>query len=300
LAAIFVTASWMKGAGDGYVLGEKCRARNRAKAGCIEDHVTPQSITRRTMRKRQVALVTGSGKRRVGSHVAEALAARGYALAIHYRSSAAEAAELVQSFQKRDVEAVALQADLADEAAVRRLVEQTLTHFGRLDVLVNCAAVWGRKPLEQITATDVRAQFETNTLGTFLCSQHAGLAMVQQPEGGCIVTLGDWAVVRPYAGFAAYFPSKGAIPTLTRTLAVELASRNPNVRVNCILPGPVMLPPDLPEHEKRQSIEATLVKREGTPQHVAQAVLFFIDNDFVTGVCLPVDGGRTVFSPDSV
>ncbi|MFO0866390.1 MAG: SDR family oxidoreductase [Gemmataceae bacterium] len=99
--------------------------------------------------------------------------------------------------------------------------------------------------------------------------------------------------------YAAYFPSKGAIPTLTRTLAVELGVRNPSIRVNCVLPGPVMLPPDLPEAERQAAIDATLVKREGTPQHIAQAVLFFIDNDFVTGVSLPVDGGRSIFSPDS-
>ena len=127
---------------------------------------------------------------------------------------------------------------------------------------------------------------------------NAGLAMVHQPEGGCIVTLGDWAEARPYLNYAAYFPSKGAVTALTRCLAVELASRNPRVRVNCILPGPVMLPPDLPEAERRQAVNATLVKREGSPRNVAQAVLFFVDNDFVTGACLPVDGGRTVYAPE--
>jgi pteridine reductase len=252
------------------------------------------------MARSKVALVTGSGKRRVGWHVAEALAARGYALAVHYRSSAVEAAESVDAFRARGVEAVALQADLADERSVRALIDQVQTRFGRLDVLVNCAAAWKSKKLEEVTAADVRHFFETNTLGTFLCVQQAGLAMVRQPEGGCIVTLGDWAVTRPYVNYAAYFPSKGAIPTLTRCLAVELGVRNPAVRVNCILPGPVLLPPDLPEAERRQAIDATLVKREGRPENIAQAVLFFLDNDFVTGACLPVDGGRTIFAPDSV
>jgi pteridine reductase len=252
------------------------------------------------MTQSKVALVTGSGKRRVGWHVAEALAARGYALVVHYRSSAAEAAESVAAFRARGVEALPLQADLTDEHSVRALIDQTLAHFGRLDVLVNAAAAWKQKQLEDVTAADVRLFFETNTLGTFLCSQQAGLAMVKQAEGGCIVTLGDWAIARPYVNYAAYFPSKGAIPTLTRCLAVELGSRNPAVRVNCILPGPVLLPPDLPEAERRQAIDATLVKREGRPENIAQAVLFFLDNDFVTGVCLPVDGGRTVFAPDSV
>jgi pteridine reductase len=252
------------------------------------------------MSQTKVALVTGSGKRRVGWHVANTLATRGYALVIHYRSSVQEGAEVVDYFRRQGVQAIGLQADLTDENAVRQLIEQALGHFGRLDVLVNCAAAWRSKRLEEVTAADVRHYFETNTLGTFLCSQQAGLAMVRQPEGGCIVTLGDWAVSRPYLNYAAYFPSKGAIPTLTRCLAVELGHRNPAVRVNCILPGPVFLPPDLPEEERRQAIEATLVKREGRPENIAQTVLFFLDNDFVTGACLPVDGGRTVFAADSV
>jgi pteridine reductase len=245
-----------------------------------------------------VALVTGSGKRRVGWHVAEALAARGYALAIHYRSSAAVAAESVAELHSRGTEAVGLQADLTDEQAVRSLIGQTVDRFGRLDVLVNCAATWSSKKLEDVTAVDVRRFFETNTLSTFLCTQQAGLVMVREANGGSIINLGDWAIERPYLNYAAYFPSKGAIPTLTRCLAVELGTRNPLVRVNCILPGPVLLPPDLPANERHQAIRATLVKHEGSPANIAQAVLFLIDNDFVTGVCLPVDGGRTVYAPE--
>jgi pteridine reductase len=247
-----------------------------------------------------VALVTGSGKRRIGWHVAQALADRGYALIVHYHTSAVEAAETVEALRARGVEAVAIQADLTDERSVQALIDQTLARFHRIDVLVNCAADWKSKRLEDVTAADVRHYFETNTLGTFLCCQRTGLMMARQPEGGCIVTLGDWAMARPYLNYAAYFPSKGAIPTLTRCLAVELGSRNPAVRVNCILPGPVMLPPDLPDAERRQAVDATLVKREGRPEDVARAVLYFVDNSFVTGVCLPVDGGRTIFAPDSV
>src|SRR6516162_10200599 len=101
---------------------------------------------------RRVALVTGSGKRRVGWHVADALAERGYALAIHYRSSEAEAAETVESFRHRGVEVAAFQADLGDERAVRTMVQEVMARFGRLDVLVNCAAVWKSKRLEDVTA----------------------------------------------------------------------------------------------------------------------------------------------------
>lgn len=243
-----------------------------------------------------VALITGSGRRRVGWYVADALARRGYALALHYRTSAAEAAETAAHFRGQGADADLFQADLTDEQAAHGLIEAARRRFGRLDVLVNCAAVWEPKRLEDVTADDVRRHLEVNTVGTFVCSQQAGLAMVAQPEGGCIVTLGDWAEVRPYRGYAAYFPSKGAIPALTRCLAVELGTRNPRVRVNCVLPGPVLVPATVPEEERREALEATLVKREGRPENVAQAVLFLIDDDFVTGACLAVDGGRSIYA----
>src|SRR5262249_46536383 len=149
-------------------------------------------------------------------------------------SSATEAQESASSFRKVGAEVLPLQADLTDEKAVAALVQQALEKLGRIDVVVNCAAIWERKPLESVTAADIRKHFDTNALGTFLISQRAGLAMVGQAEGGLIVTLGDWAVARPYKDYAAYFPSKGAVVALTRSLAVELGTRNPRVRVNCI------------------------------------------------------------------
>ncbi|HTQ40096.1 MAG TPA: SDR family oxidoreductase [Pirellulales bacterium] len=251
------------------------------------------------MASKKVALITGSGKRRLGWHVAEALAKRGYAIAVHYRSSASEAVETVEHLRGLNVEAEAFAADLTNEQAVRDLVQKALAKFGRIDVLVNTAATWKSKRLEDTTAAELRGFLETNTLGTFLCCQQVGLAMTKQPEGGSLITFGDWACIRPYLNYAAYFPSKGAIPALTRTFAVELGTRNPRVRVNCILPGPVMLPPDLSAAEREQAIQATLVKREGSPENIVLAVLHFIDNDFVTGACLPVDGGRSVFAVDS-
>ncbi|MFM2096736.1 MAG: hypothetical protein RIS70_3860 [Planctomycetota bacterium] len=252
------------------------------------------------MSNRPVAIITGSGKKRVGWHIAKALADRGFAIAIHYHRSATDAEQTAKDFQDRGVTTTTVQADLADELAVQSMVDKVMHRFGRIDVLVNSAAIWERKALEDVTAADVRAHFEVNALGTFLCAQRAGLAMVRQTQGGCIINIGDWAVERPYLHFAAYFPSKGAVVALTRSLAVELGHRNPRVRVNCILPGPVMLPEDFDPEERKRVIDATLVKREGSPQHVALAAIHLIDNDFVTGVCLPVDGGRTVFSPDSV
>jgi pteridine reductase len=246
----------------------------------------------------RVALVTGSGKKRVGAVVADALARRGFDIAVHYRTSEADAAETAAELRALGVAAETYRADLADEVEVKAMVRGVLDQFGRIDVLVNCAAVWEAKPLEDVTAADVRFHFDANALGTFLCSQHAGLAMVKQPEGGLIVTLGDWAEVRPYLNYSAYFPSKGAVTALTRSLAVELGTRNPNVRVNAILPGPVMLPPELTAQEKADAVRGTLVKREGSPRHVALAVLSFLDNDFLSGACLPVDGGRTVYAAE--
>jgi pteridine reductase len=246
----------------------------------------------------RVALVTGSGKRRVGSAVADALARRGYAVAVHFRTSETEAERTAADLRTHGVEVATFGADLADEAAVRRLVAEVLARFGRIDVLVNCAAVWQSKPLEEVTAADVRFHLDANALGTFLTGQHVGLQMVKQADGGVIVNVGDWAEVRPYLNYAAYFPSKGAVTAITKTLAVELGTRNPKVRVNQISPGPVMLPPDLPEAERREAIAATLVKREGSPANVAAAVLALVENDFITGAVLPVDGGRTVYAPD--
>jgi pteridine reductase len=261
-----------------------------------------------------VALVTGSGAKRVGNVVARTLAARGYRVALHANRSRDELLATVEelnaglaaapktltpilSQREREVgRAAAFTADLTDEAAARKLVDDAHAHFGRLDVLVNAAAIWRPVKLEQVTAADVRRNFEINTLATFVCAQQAGLKLAAQETGGAIINIADWAIARPYLNYAAYFPSKGAIPTLTRDLAVELAARNPRVRVNCILPGPVMLPPTLSTEERMASIAGTLVKREGTPQHIADAVVFLAENDFVTGVCLPVDGGRTIQS----
>ena len=221
--------------------------------------------------QRPVALVTGAGAKRVGRHVADKLASLGYRLALHAHRSIDEARAAAKVHTDRGVESIALAADLRDESAVKRLTADVLAHFGRVDALVNTAAIWERKPLEQVTADDVRRHFDTNALATFLMCRHVGLAMAAQADGGAIVNLGDWATARPYKDYAAYFPSKGAVEVMTRSLAVELAARNPKVRVNAVLPGPVMLPAELPEAERRQAINGTLVKREGTPEHVAAA-----------------------------
>jgi pteridine reductase len=105
------------------------------------------------------------------------------------------------------------------------------------------------------------------------------------------VNIGDWATERPYRDYSAYMVSKATIPTMTRMFAVELA---PRVRVNAVLPGPVLMPEAVSEAEWRRAVAGTLVGRAGRPENVAQAVAFLLENDFITGVCLPVDGGRTI------
>ena len=112
------------------------------------------------MSVRRVALVTGSGKRRVGSFVADALARRGYAIAVHYHTSEADARATAEALRQHGVEAEMFAADLRDEGAVKALIDNVLVRFGRLDVLVNCAAVWKRKPLEEVSAADVREREE--------------------------------------------------------------------------------------------------------------------------------------------
>jgi pteridine reductase len=237
-----------------------------------------------------VALVTG-GAVRVGSAIVRELARRGYSVAIHANTSLDRAQELVAELTQAGHTATAFGADLRDEDATRAMIDRVRRHFGRLDGLVNSAATWSATPLESVMADDVRRFFEINTLSTFICCQHAGLIMGEQESGGAIVNIGDWATERPYRDYSAYFISKGAVPALTRMFAVELA---PKVRVNAILPGPVLLPETLSEEDRRRAIAGTLLGRPGRPENIALAVAAFLENDFITGTCLPVDGGRTI------
>lgn len=237
-----------------------------------------------------VALVTG-GAIRVGAAIVRELAANRYRVAIHANTSLDRAQELVAELKRAGHDATAFGADLRDEEATRAMIDRVHRHLGRLDALVNSAATWSPTPLEMTAADDLRRFFEINTVATFICCQHAGEIMQQQESGGAIVNIGDWAIERPYRDYSAYFASKGSIPTLTRVFAIELA---PKVRVNSVLPGPVMLPESVSEVERQRAIAGTLLCRAGKPENVAQAVVALLQNDFITGVCLPVDGGRTL------
>lgn len=247
------------------------------------------------------AIVTGSGSARIGRVIARHLAGLGCNVALHANQhlDAAEqvAKELRATFQRQ---VIVTSGSLAEDDTPAKIVQQTRDTFGRIDILVNCAAIWSPKPLEQLGAEDLRDYFQINAIGSFRCAQLAGLVMVSQPSGGSIINIGDWATTRPYLDHAAYFPSKGAIEVMSRSLAVELAHRNPRIRVNCIQPGPVLLADDVTQPDRERIAHSTLLRRIGSPEHIAHAVQFLCENDFITGVCLPVDGGRSIYAPDGL
>jgi NAD(P)-dependent dehydrogenase (short-subunit alcohol dehydrogenase family) len=243
-----------------------------------------------------VAWVTGSGGARVGRAVATHLASHGYRIALHARFSVDEATAAAETFTKASLPCMVTNGDVSDWSAMSHAVDAIYNRWGRLDVVIHCAAIWDWKSLEETTANDVRRHLEINTLGSFSVAKSAGLKMVQQPSGGAIVLIGDWAVARPYPDFSAYFAGKGAIETIVRSMAVELATRNPAVRVNGILPGPVLLDATISAEAAEKIRQSSLLQKHGQPEHVATAARFLAEHEFITGVCLPVDGGRTIWA----
>ncbi|HLK12022.1 MAG TPA: SDR family oxidoreductase [Candidatus Binatia bacterium] len=236
------------------------------------------------------ALVTGAGKR-VGREIALELGRRGMHVVVHYRSSAADAAETVRALGGLGVEAVAMAADLGDAAAVAGLAAAAEARTGGIAVLVNCAANYLRIPFDDISDAVWNASLDTNLRAPFLLAWHLGRAM-RARGAGRIVNLADWAVDRPYAGFLPYFVSKAGIIGLTKALAKELA---PAVQVNAVAPGPVLLPEDVGDREREAIRRATPLGRIGRPEDVARCVRFLAEEaDYTTGAVYLVDGGRLV------
>ncbi len=239
----------------------------------------------------KVALVTGSAKR-IGRAVANALADRGVHQAVHYRTSKTEADEAVELFRVLGVEAESFQADLSQVKEVEALASEVLKRFGRLDILVNNASVFFPSPLGEVTDLQWDTLINTNLKGPFFLAQKVGLAM-KAAVGGTIINIGDWAAERPYAGYLPYCISKAGVVAMTKGLAKALA---PEVRVNCINPGPVMLPEDLSEAEKEEVMRKIPLQRTGSPADIANAVVFLCEGtDFMTGAVITVDGGRAVW-----
>jgi len=246
-----------------------------------------------------VAFVTGSGADRVGRGIARELAQAGYRVILHANTSVQEVTALSQQWNQLGWHTSYVTGRIDDPPCIDRWIDHILREYGALHVLVNSAAAWEPTSLESLNAQTLAHQWQVNLMGPTLLCRAAGLAMVGQSGGGTIVNIGDWAVVRPYCDFAAYLLSKGALRTMTEVMAVELAQRNPRIRVNAVLPGPVLLDQRISPAARDQIIQQALLKREGTVEDVAQAVKFLIESPFITGVSLPVDGGRSIFAGDS-
>jgi NAD(P)-dependent dehydrogenase (short-subunit alcohol dehydrogenase family) len=233
--------------------------------------------------KGKTALVTGAAKR-VGREIALALARRGANVVVHYNTSGTEARRLVAEIKALGVDALAVKADQTNARQVRAAVRKA----GKIDVLVASAAVFRRTPFAKLTEEDWDFHLNANLKGPYLFALEAG----RQMKTGKMIFFADWAAIRPYRHYLPYLVSKAGIICLTKALAKELA---PRIQVNAIAPGPVLLPPDFTEAEKLAVVNATLVKRIGSPQDIVNSVLFLIEGtDFITGHTLVVDGGRLI------
>ncbi len=235
----------------------------------------------------RVALVTGAAHR-VGKHIALALAARGHQVLVHYHSAEAEAQATVGEIEALGVQAAAARADLTQPGEIEALFDRALERFGRLDVLVNSAANMERASVLSLSVEDWDRTLNTNLRGPFLCSQRAARHMLAQPEGGVIVNIADMSGLEPWAKYPAHSVSKAGLIMLTQVLAKALG---PLVRVNAVAPGPVIKPPEWNEARWRTVGEHTALKRPGRPENVGQAVVFLVENDYVTGETLVIDGG---------
>lgn len=235
----------------------------------------------------RVALVTGGG-RRLGRALAAALAGRGMTLAIHHNASAAGAAALRDEIVAAGGRAACFAADLADPIAARELPRRVEAELGRLDLLVNSAAVMHRLRFEDTTPEQYDAVLDLNLRSVFFCTQGAAAAL--RRTRGKVINLADLAGLEPWPGFAAHSVSKAGVVMLTKVLARVLA---PEVTVNAIAPGAVLVPEEYDRAERERLIRCTPLGRLGSPADAVAALLYLVEGgDFVTGEVLVVDGGR--------
>lgn len=240
--------------------------------------MTPQRV-RRVKKRARVALVTGGGVR-LGRAISLALGRAGFDVAIGYRRSARRARATVAELRARGVEAGAFRADLRDAGETARLVAETVARFGRLDVLVNSAAVFYRTPFRSTTPAQYDDLLDLNLRGAFFCAQAAARHM----RRGHIVNIGDAGAERGWPGHVPYAVSKAGIVMLTRGLARALA---PRIAVNCVAPGAVLRPPGFP----LATWERLRRERAGSVQEVGEAVVFFATCPLsITGQVLAVGG----------
>jgi pteridine reductase len=235
----------------------------------------------------RVALVTGAGVR-VGRTIALALAEQGMRVAVHYNASATEAAETVRLAQERGGDARAFPGDLMDPTTPARLADAVVSALGRLDVLINSAAVMMRTPLDSVTIEEWDAMMALNLRAPFFLARAAAARM---SDGGAIVNIADLAAFESWPEYLPHGISKAGVVHMTRGLAKVLA---PRVRVNAIAPGAVLLPESWSDADAERLARTTPLARIGRPDDVADAVMFLLRAGYVTGETIIVDGGRHV------
>jgi pteridine reductase len=241
--------------------------------------------------KGKVVLVTGAG-RRVGRAVALAFAAEGARVAVHCRGSVDEARRVAQAARALSGEdADVFRADLGRAQAPARLAAAVARRFGRLDALVNSASGYWKTPFAAASAKDWDLLMAVNARAPFFLAQ-ACAPHLKRSGGGVVINIADWAAHRPYADYGPYCASKAALLCVNKVLAKALA---PDIRVNAVLPGPVLAPEGMPARERKAISDATLLKRLGTPEAVARACVYLAASaDYTTGAELTVDGGRLI------
>lgn len=232
----------------------------------------------------KAALVTGAGKR-IGRAIALALAAEGANVAITYRDSKKQAEQTVCELESLGVRAIAVQADLREPANIRDAVERIVKELGTIDILVNNAGRFETARIEDISVEQWDRMFEANTRGPFLTTQ-AALPYLRAARGR-VINLGSLGGMHPWPTHAHYCTSKAALHMLTQTMSKAFA---PEISVNCVAPG--MIVNDEISAEYEYFARKTPMQRNGTPEDVAAAVIFFATGpQFITGQILGVDGG---------
>ena len=238
----------------------------------------------------RTALVTGAA-RRVGRAIALHLAERGAHLAVHHHQSVAAAESAAAEIVTRGGRAHVVQSDLSDPNAAIRLVDDVVSAFGSLDILVNSAAVMQRTPFGSVTAAEWDAMMALNVRAPFLLAQAAAPHLARATGGGAIVNIADLAAFETWPAYVPHGVSKAGIVYLTRALARLLA---PAVRVNAVAPGAVLPPADWGPAQVERLRASTPLQRIGDPIDVARAVAFLLESDYVTGETILVDGGRHI------